>query len=278
MVRRLTTVAAAGVLTVGSLAGLQARSQSTSGAQQAQAQARQAEEPVYTPGKGVTPPKLVKEVPPVYTSRAMQADIVGEVVVEAVVTTEGAVRDVEIVKSLDQQYGLDDAAVEAAKQWRFEPGMLDGAPVNTRIQIVLDFRMHEVPEREPRSGARPAPVSNERVENRGRTQTLEEFERGAWREGAEGVVAPTRRRIINPRYTADAMRQKIQGFVGVDVVVMPDGTVDRARIAESLDTEYGLDEQALAAAMASTFEPNSGTLGGNPVPVIVRLNLDFRIH
>ncbi len=52
--------------------------------------------------------------------------------------------------------------------------------------------------------------------------------------------------------------------------------VDRARVLESLDKDLGLDEAALTAAKAWTFEP--GKLGGTAVPVAMDLVLDFRLH
>lgn len=50
---------------------------------------------------------------------------------ECVVGPDGTVGDVQVVKSLDKEHGLDDEAVKAAKQWRFNPGRRDGKPVST---------------------------------------------------------------------------------------------------------------------------------------------------
>jgi protein TonB len=72
------------------------------------------------------------------------------------------------------------------------------------------------------------------------------------------------------------MEQKIQGVVSLDVVVMPDGRVDRVRVVRSLNAEAGLDDAAVAAARRWVFEP--GTLNGVPVPVIVRIELEFRLR
>jgi TonB family protein len=74
------------------------------------------------------------------------------------------------------------------------------------------------------------------------------------------------------------MRQKIQGQVEVQAVVMPDGTVARARVTKSLDRIYGLDDEAVKAVHQFTFAPNSGTLNGRPVPVAVTLTLTFKLH
>ena len=47
----------------------------------------------------------------------------------AVVEADGSVKDVEVVESLDTEYGLDDQATTALKQWEFKPGLWMGEPV-----------------------------------------------------------------------------------------------------------------------------------------------------
>jgi protein TonB len=95
------------------------------------------------PGGDVTPPVLLHQVEPTYTSDAMVAKIQGVVRLSVVVRTDGTVGDVEVVRSLDQRYGLDDQAVKAAKAWRFKPGLRQGQPVDVRVTILLEFRLHE---------------------------------------------------------------------------------------------------------------------------------------
>lgn len=87
--------------------------------------------------KGLTLPKVVKEVNPQYTQEAMKAAIQGIVIVECVVKTDGTVGDVRVTRSLDTTYGLDDRAIEAAKAWRFKPGSKNGKPVP--VVVTLDF-------------------------------------------------------------------------------------------------------------------------------------------
>jgi periplasmic protein TonB len=103
-----------------------------------------------------------------------------------------------------------------------------------------------------------------------------EFLKGAYVAGAEGVTSPVLLKEVKPRYTADAMREKLQGQVEIQVVVGGDGKVERARVIQSLDTLLGLDDAALAAAKAWVFKP--GTKDGQPVPVVVNLMLEFRLH
>jgi TonB family protein len=97
----------------------------------------------YRPGGGVTVPKLVEEVKPRYTAAAVEAKVQGTVWIECVVEIDGAVRRARVVRSLDKRYGLDDEAMKAAKQWRFEPGTKDGQPVPVVVIIELGFTLRK---------------------------------------------------------------------------------------------------------------------------------------
>jgi protein TonB len=96
------------------------------------------------------------------------------------------------------------------------------------------------------------------------------------RAGGPGVTTPVVITQVKPQYTADAMRAKVQGLVMVECVVLPDGTVDGARIVRSLDPRFGLDQEAIAAARKWRFRP--GLLNGKPVPVIVTIELSFTLR
>jgi protein TonB len=64
--------------------------------------------------------------------------IQGTVVLEAVVTVDGCPSRIRVIRSLDRG-GLDEEAVAAVAQWRFEPGRLADAPVDVLVTIMLDF-------------------------------------------------------------------------------------------------------------------------------------------
>ena len=95
----------------------------------------------YKPGNGVTIPQLVREVKPAYTAEAMRAKVQGTVWLECVVMPDGTVGRVQVVRSLDNTFGLDQEAIKAAKQWRFRPGMRLGEPVPVLITIELAFTL-----------------------------------------------------------------------------------------------------------------------------------------
>lgn len=96
---------------------------------------------VYKPGTGVSLPRVVKEVKPTYTAAAMQAKIQGSVWLECVVDENGDIADVKVTRSLDKEHGLDQQAIAAARQWKFEPGRRDGKPVAVAVTIELTFTL-----------------------------------------------------------------------------------------------------------------------------------------
>jgi TonB family protein len=212
----------------------------------------QTQDPVK-PGPGITNPKVIYEEKPKYTQEALKAKIQGVVQVEAVVREDGTVGEVRIHKSLDRVFGLDAEALRAARAWRFTPAMKDGKPVPFVVIMELEFRLGQK-----------------------RTPADEEFERGAEREGTPGLVMPVVKWEAKPKYTSEAMRNKVQGLVGVQVVVGPDGKVVRGRVTQSLDKNYGLDDEALKAAMLWRFDP--GMLNGKAVSVLMNVTLEFRLH
>src|SRR5262245_15934506 len=95
----------------------------------------------YRPGNGVQLPQPTKEVKPQYTADAMRAKVQGTVLLECVVLPDGSVGSVEVVRSLDSTFGLDQEAIKAAKQWRFRPGTRFGEPVAVLVTIELTFTL-----------------------------------------------------------------------------------------------------------------------------------------
>lgn len=103
-----------------------------------------AQEPVYKVGdEGVGPPKLVFDVKPGYTAAAMRAKIQGSIEMQTVVDQDGKPGAITVTKSLDKEHGLDDKAVEALKQWRFEPGRKDGKAVSVQVSVLMTFTLKD---------------------------------------------------------------------------------------------------------------------------------------
>lgn len=93
-------------------------------------------EPVR-PGGDVIAPKLVRSTPPVYPPLAVKMGIQGVVIIEAVVDRHGAVTAAKVIKSL---YGiLDEAALDAVRGYIYEPGTLNGVPLDVIMVVTVQF-------------------------------------------------------------------------------------------------------------------------------------------
>jgi TonB family protein len=98
---------------------------------------------VFDIGNGVTSPRVTHEVKADYTKAALDAKVQGEVWLSVVVKKDGSVGDVQVRQSLDTEFGLDDAAVAAMRQWTFEPARRDGEPVAVRVTVEMRFTLKD---------------------------------------------------------------------------------------------------------------------------------------
>lgn len=87
----------------------------------------------------ITHPVVLEKINPKYPPEAREEKLMGTVVVETVITDEGLVDAVEVVKSDDERFSR--AATEAIEQWRFEPALCDGTPVSVYYNLTVNFRL-----------------------------------------------------------------------------------------------------------------------------------------
>lgn len=85
------------------------------------------------------PPKLIRRVEPKYTAAAREAKIEGGVKCRLTVGTDGLAHGIEVTEGLDP--GLDANAVEALRQWKFDPAQKDGKPAAVRANLVVTFHL-----------------------------------------------------------------------------------------------------------------------------------------
>jgi len=87
----------------------------------------------------ITRPEVIEKVNPKYPDEARKAGIMGQVWVETVINENGTVDDIEVVESPDEL--LSKAAVEAIRQWTFEPALCDGRPVGVYYHLTIKFSL-----------------------------------------------------------------------------------------------------------------------------------------
>jgi TonB family protein len=89
---------------------------------------------IYRVGGGVTPPRRFGNA--AYPADALAAGIDGAVVAEILVNEAGIVTDARVLKSIPP---LDEAALKAVKEWRYDPTVVDGKAVPVRMTVTVNF-------------------------------------------------------------------------------------------------------------------------------------------
>ena len=95
---------------------------------------------VFRVGGGVSAPKAIFSPDPEYSEEARKAKYQGTCVLGLVVGPDGRPRDIHVLRSLG--LGLDEKAMEAVKNWRFDPAVKDGKAVAVQISVEVDFRLY----------------------------------------------------------------------------------------------------------------------------------------
>lgn len=133
-------------------------------------------------------PKLIKEVQAEYTDEAVEARVEGTVSLKLTISATGEVREAKVLDGLG--YGLDQAAIEAAKQFEFEPAEVNGQPSAVSLTFKMKFSLPILPATfagslvEADSGQ---PMSNGLVELRYAGDDVDEELSEARRTGADGT-------------------------------------------------------------------------------------------
>jgi protein TonB len=107
--------------------------------EKAEAEAREQEKAaaVRVGGK-IRPPTKIKDVTPVYPAAAKSAKVAGVVIVEATIGANGKVIAAKVLRSVPM---LDEAALDAVRQWEFTPTLLNGKPVPVVMTVTINFKL-----------------------------------------------------------------------------------------------------------------------------------------
>jgi len=87
---------------------------------------------------GVSTGLLIRKVQPNYPQLAKQARIQGSVVLQAEISKDGTIQNLQLISGHPM---LAPAAIEAVKQWRYKPYLLNGEPVAVETQVVVNFSL-----------------------------------------------------------------------------------------------------------------------------------------
>ena len=140
------------------------------------------------------------------------------------------------------------AAVEAVRQWRYSPTLLNGSPVPVIAEVRVNFTMSKAGTAAPKLEETPSET---------------------------GVIQrPAVLSSPKPDYTKEAREAKVEGIVLLSITVKKDGTVGNVELLQGLG--YGLDEAAIYTVMSDwRFSP--ATLDGEPVDQPATVGISFKL-
>jgi protein TonB len=89
-------------------------------------------------GGDIKQPSKIHDVNPIYPAIAKTAKIQGIVIIEATIGKDGSVKDAKVLRSVQL---LDQAALDAVRQWKFTPTLLNGVPVEVVMTVTVNFTL-----------------------------------------------------------------------------------------------------------------------------------------
>ena len=89
-------------------------------------------------GGNIRPPTRIKNVTPQYPPIAQSARVQGVVIIEATIGANGDVTNARVLRSIPL---LDAAALDAVRQWQYQPTLLNGAPVPIIMTVTVQFTL-----------------------------------------------------------------------------------------------------------------------------------------
>jgi TonB family protein len=197
----------------------------------------------------VKPPKKVKDVFPVYPEEARKSGIEGIVILEAKADEKGNVVDARVLRSVPP---LDQAAIDAVKQWKFEPLLIDGKPRQVIFTLTVRFALKE-----------------KEVD---KAKALKKFAEGA--VAAEGDIKPPKQvKELMPVYPEAARSAGVQGVVILSVRTNEKGEVVDVMVLRSIPL---LDQAAIDAVMQWAYEPL--VVEGKAVPAVFNVTVRFKLE
>jgi TonB family protein len=199
-----------------------------------------------------TPPRVVKQEAPIYPRAMRSSRIKGEVLVAFVVDTKGNVVNPVVARSNNTAF--DEPAIEAVLKWKFEPAVVDGQPVNTRIFVPIIFDFSDGSGREAVTVDTPGRKAQERLP-----------------EALRYDVAPKPRGMVRPVYPYSLLRDNRKGKATVFFVIDQLGNVEELKVVEATEPEFGL---ALAAAV-ETFKFEPALKDGHPTQASLKIEQEY---
>ncbi len=199
---------------------------------------------------GVMAGQVLSHVNPIYPPDAKAAHVEGAVVLHAVISKTGEVRDLYVVSGPDE---LQASALDAIGQWIYKPYLLNGQPTEVETTITVNYKLDD-----PRDS---------------QSQDDESASGVVPRKIGGGVSAPVLIYSVLPEFSEQAKQDKVGGIVLVHLWVDERGRPGHVSVLRGVGN--GLDEKAVEAVKQYKFNP--AMEGGKPVLVELNTEVNFKI-
>lgn len=218
--------------------------------------------------KAILAGQLLHRVDPIYSKEARKRKLEGQVTLRATIGRDGTVGNISVVSG---DLLLAESAIDAVREWRFEPYTQDGIPIDVVQNLSFTFaRDKKIAQFDANLTAPLIPSESATV---ARTAQKTSTPETAFRVGGR-VTAPKAIFAPDPAYDKEARKAKYQGTCLLGMIVGADGVPRDIKVLRGIGK--GLDEKAVEAVRRWKFEP--ATKDGKPVAVVINVEVSFRLY
>ena len=231
---------------------------------------------------------------PVYPAEAKAAHVQGAVILHAIISKEGTIKNLSVISGNGM---LVNAARDAVSQWTFKPYLLNGEPMEVETSITVNFSL-------PDSAAQGAVILHAIVSKDGTIENLQVIRGNGMPTNAAGDAVDGVKQVggdvkgpeviyqPEPDYTQAGRKAKVQGVVTVGLIVDKNGTPQNVHVIHGLgigpdgkpDPTFkkawrkaadGMNQSAVDAVKKYVFKP--AMENGRPVAVYLNVEVNFEI-
>ena len=200
--------------------------------------------------------QIIKRVNPVYPPLARQARIQAQVVLKVDVSKAGDVENIQLVSGHPM---LAPSAIEAVRQWKYRPYLVNGEPVTVQTEVTVNYTLADAssPDNAPSAqGGVPAKIATP--------------QRVRVSQGVEHGLLVSK---VQPQYPSEAKEQGIQGEVLLQVTIDKEGNVANIQVVSGPE---GLVPVSVEAVKQWKYRPY--LLNGTPVEVETQVTVNFTLE
>ncbi len=207
---------------------------------------------------GVIASLNISKVNPIYPLDAKAAGIQGAVILHAIIGKDGSVENLQIISGPP---ALAGSALDAVRQWKYNPYLLNGKPIEVETIITVNFTLPDSPTAQ-RQGTANQP-----------SNMASEYNGVPVRKIGGAVSSPAVIYQVEPEFSQEASKAKFMGVVLLNLIVDQNGQPQNVHVLRGVG--MGLDEKAIEAVRQYKFKP--AMEDGRPVPVALNVEVNFQI-